>query len=287
MSSNTNSNNNSSSTSTPSVMSDWTTIPDAQLNWDNNNMEEHKKIQEAEEHKHWEEKEHHKAEEAEQRCKAEEARACAAAEEKQKCKEATVKDQFHNPKCLRCAKNNLPCEVVMGMKKRLACMGCTKLKEKCKKKKRVRKSIMADDKVVVEGWKMRQPEAGGNDMVAEAIRELTRELTGRLDMLTSGVLEELQGQSNMLKNLVKTQQNLSQKMSWHYTILEDMLGELEVFAANPGELLEEEDAVDEEDLEEERGELEGLGPIVNIEEEMEREQQGKSQDKGKGKERVE
>ncbi|KAG6328204.1 hypothetical protein ID866_10884 [Astraeus odoratus] len=80
----------------------------------------------------------------------------------------------------------------------------------------------------------------------------------------------------MLKNLVKTQQNLGQKMFQHYAILEDMLGELEVFAVNPGEPLEEEDAVDEEDLEEARGELEGLGPIVNIEEEMEREQQGKS-----------
>ncbi|KAG6327712.1 hypothetical protein ID866_11375 [Astraeus odoratus] len=76
-------------------------------------------------------------------------------------------------------------------------------------------------------------------------------------------------------------------MSWHYAILEDMLGELEVFATNLGEPLEEEDAVEEEDLEEARGELEGLGPIVNIEEEMEREQQGENQGKGKGKERAE
>ncbi|KAG6325688.1 hypothetical protein ID866_13402, partial [Astraeus odoratus] len=41
-------------------------------------------------------------------------------------------------------------------------------------------------------------------------------------------------------------------MSWHYAILEDMLGELEVFAANLGEPLEEEDMVEEEDLEEVR-----------------------------------
>ncbi|KAG6328012.1 hypothetical protein ID866_11078 [Astraeus odoratus] len=106
-------------------------------------------------------------------------------------------------------------------------------------------------------------------------------------MLTSGILEELQGQLNALENLVKTQQNIGQKMSQHYAVLEDMLGELEVFAANPGELLEEEDMVDEEDLEEVRGELEGLGPIVNIAEEMEEEQQRENQDKGKGKERAE
>ncbi|KAG6326922.1 hypothetical protein ID866_12168 [Astraeus odoratus] len=104
MSSNTNSNNNSSSTSTPSVTSDWTTVPDAQLNWNNNNMEEvatakfqgrcqHKKIWEAEECKCWEEEECCKAEEADQRCKAEEARACAATEEKQKHEEAVVKEQ--------------------------------------------------------------------------------------------------------------------------------------------------------------------------------------------------
>ncbi|KAG6326693.1 hypothetical protein ID866_12396 [Astraeus odoratus] len=162
-----------------------------------------------------------------------------------------------------------------------------KLKEKCEKKKRARKSTMADNEVVVEGQKTGQPEAGGSDAVAEAICELTRELTGQLDTLTSGVLKELQGQSNMLENLVKTQQNIGQKMSWHHAVLEDMLGELEVFAANPGEPLEEEDTVEEEDLEEARGELEGLGPIVNIEEEMEGEQQGENQDKGKGKERAE
>ncbi|KAG6328262.1 hypothetical protein ID866_10827 [Astraeus odoratus] len=295
MSSNTNSNNNSSSTSALSIASDWTTVPNAQLNWDNNDTEETtatkfqekcqcKKVQE--------EEEHCKAEEAEQRHKAEEARACAATEEKQKS---------------------------TGVKKRSVCIGCAKLKEKCEKK-RARKSTMADDEVVVEGWKMGQLEAGGNDAVAEAIHELTRELTGqldmltsgtgqpeargndavaeaiheltreltsRLDMLTSGILEELQGQLNALENLIKSQQNLSWKMSWHYTILEDMLGELEVFATNPGEPLEEEDMVEEEDLEEARGELEGLGPIVNIEEEMEREQQGENQDTGKGKERAE
>ncbi|KAG6326032.1 hypothetical protein ID866_13057, partial [Astraeus odoratus] len=306
MSSNTNSNNNSSSISTPSITSDWTTVPDAQLNWDDNNMEEtaavkfqekcqHKKVWEEEERKHREEEERHKAEEAKQRRKAEEARAHTAAEEKQKCEEAAAKERaaaeaqkkqqqaesevgpggswFHNPKCLRCAKNDLPCKVAMGVKKRSVCIGCTKLKEKCewpaveigggsskqvmsprggKKKKRVRKSTMADDEVVAEGWKTGQLEAGGNDAVAEAICELTRELTSRLDMLTSGILEELQGQSNMLENLIKTQQNISQKMSQHYAVLEDMLGELEVFAANPGEPLEEEDAVEEEDLEEAR-----------------------------------
>ncbi|KAG6327713.1 hypothetical protein ID866_11376 [Astraeus odoratus] len=63
---------------------------------------------------------------------------------------------------------------------------------------------MVDDEVVVEGQKMGQPEARGSDVVAEAIGELTRELTGRLDMLTSGVLKELQGQSNVLENLIKT-----------------------------------------------------------------------------------
>ncbi|KAG6326389.1 hypothetical protein ID866_12699 [Astraeus odoratus] len=194
------------------------------------------------------------------------------------------------------------------MKKRSACIGCMKLKEKCEwpaveigggsskqvmlpqggeKKKRARKSTVADEEVVVEGWEAGQPEARGNDVVAEAIRELTRELTSRLDTLTSGVLEELQGQLNVLENLVKTQQNIGQKMSRHYAILEDMLGELEVFAANLGEPLEEEDVVEEKDLEEARGELEGLGPIVNIEEEMEREQQGENQDKGKEKEREE
>ncbi|KAG6328353.1 hypothetical protein ID866_10735 [Astraeus odoratus] len=163
MSSNTNLNNNSSSTSTPSIMSDWTTIPNAQLNWDNNDMEEVaaakfqercwcKKIWEVEEYKCWEEEELHKAEE---RHKAEEeARACAATEEKKKHEEAAAKEQaatevqkkqqqaesevgpgrswLHNPKCLRCAKNDLPCKVAMGMKKRSACVGCTKLKEKCK-----------------------------------------------------------------------------------------------------------------------------------------------------------
>ncbi|KAG6326463.1 hypothetical protein ID866_12626, partial [Astraeus odoratus] len=97
---------------------------------------------------------------------------------------------------------------------------------------------------------MGQPEARGSNTVAEAICELMRELTGQLDTLTNGVLKELQGQLNMLENLVKTQQNLSWKMSQHYAILEDMLGELEVFAANPGEPLEEEDMVEEEDLEE-------------------------------------
>ncbi|KAG6327097.1 hypothetical protein ID866_11993 [Astraeus odoratus] len=289
MSSNTNLNNNSSNTSTLSVTSDWTTVPDAQLNWDNNDMEETatmkfqdkcqcKKVWEEEECKCWEEEECHKAEEAEQRHKAEEARACAAIEEKHKCKEAVAKE---------CAKNNLPCEVVTGMKKRSACMGCMKLKEKCEKKKRVRKSTMADDEVVVEGQKMGQPEARGSNTVAEAICELMRELTSQLDMLTSGILKELQGQSNMLENLIKTQQNLGQKMSQYYAVLEDMLGELEVFATNLGELLEEEDMVDKEDLEEVRGKLEGLSPIVNIEEEMEGEQQGENQDKGKGKERAE
>ncbi|KAG6328856.1 hypothetical protein ID866_10234 [Astraeus odoratus] len=76
-------------------------------------------------------------------------------------------------------------------------------------------------------------------------------------------------------------------MTWHYSVLEDMLGELEVFATNLGELLEEEDAVEEEDLEEVRGKLEGLDPIVNIKQEMGEEQQRENQDKGKGKERVE
>ncbi|KAG6326753.1 hypothetical protein ID866_12336 [Astraeus odoratus] len=322
MFSNTNLNNNSSSTSALSIVSDWTTVHDAQLNWDNNDMEETatvkfqekcwcKKAWEEEECKCQEEEEHCKAVEAEQRCKAEEeARACTATEEKQKHEEAAVKEQgaAEAQKKQQCAKNNLPCKVVMGVKKRLACVGCAKLKEKCKwpaveiagggskqvtslqggkKKKRVRKSTMVDDKVVVEGWKTGQPEAGGSDMVAEAICELTRELTGQLDRLTSGILKELQGQSNMLENLIKTQQNIGWKMSWHYTILGDMLGELEVFAANLGELLEEEDMVEEEDLEEARGELEGLGPIVNLEQEMEGEQPGENQDKGKGKERVE
>ncbi|KAG6328306.1 hypothetical protein ID866_10783 [Astraeus odoratus] len=305
MSSNTNSNNNFSSTSAPSITSDWTTIPDAQLNWDDNDMEETaamkfqekcqcKKAQEEEECKCWEEEECHKAVEAEQRCKVEEeARACTAAEEKKKHEEAVAKE---------CAKNDLPCEVVMGVKKRLVCVGCTKLKEKCewpaveiagggskqvtllwggKKKKRARKSTVVDDEVVVEGWKMGQLEAGGNDAVAEAICKLTRELTGQLDMLTSGVLEELQGQLNALENLIKTQQNIGQKMTQHYSILEDMLGELEVFATNPGEPLEEDDMVDKEDLEEVRGELEGLGPIVNIEEEMEGDQQGERERKGR------
>ncbi|KAG6330513.1 hypothetical protein ID866_8577 [Astraeus odoratus] len=321
MSSNTNLNNNSSSTSALSIASDWTTIPNAQLNWDNNDMEEtatikfqekcqHKKAWEEEEHKCQKEEEHRKAVEAEQRCKAEEeARAHTATEEKKKHEEAAAKEsQFHNPKCLRCTKNNLPCEVATGMKKRLTYVGCTKLKEKCKwpvveigggsskqvmslqggkKKKRARKSTMVDDKVVAEGQKMRQLEAGGSNAAVEAICELTRELTGQLDMLTSGILKELQGQLNVLENLVTTQQNINQKMSQHYAVLEDMLGELEVFAANPGEPLEEEDMVDEDDLEEARGELEGLGPIVNIEEEMEGEQQGENQDKGKGKEWVE
>ncbi|KAG6326108.1 hypothetical protein ID866_12981, partial [Astraeus odoratus] len=204
---------------------------------------QHKKVWEEEEHKCQEEEERHKAEEAKQRHKAEEARACTVTEEKQKHKEAAVKE---------CTKNDLPCEVAMGVKKRSACMGCTKLKEKCEKKKRARKSTMVDDEVVVEGRKMGQLEARGSDAVAEAIHELTRELTSRLDMLTSGILEELQGQSNMLENLVKTQQNISRKMSQHYAILEDMLGELEVFATNPGEPLEEEDVVEEEDLEEVR-----------------------------------
>ncbi|KAG6326635.1 hypothetical protein ID866_12454, partial [Astraeus odoratus] len=256
-----------------------------------------KKAQEEEECKHWEEEEHHKAEE---RCKAEGgARAHTATEEKKKCEEAVVKE---------CTKNNLPCKVVMGLKKRSACMGCMKLKEKCKwpvveiggsgskqvtslqrgeKKKRVRKSTMVDDRVVVEGQEMGQLEARGSSMVAEVIHELTRELTGWLDMLTDHILKELQGQSDALENLIKTQQNIGWKMTWHYAVLEDMLGELEVFATNPGELLEEEDAVEEEELEEARGELEGLGPIVNLEEEMEGEQQGENQDKEKGKERVE
>ncbi|KAG6328044.1 hypothetical protein ID866_11045 [Astraeus odoratus] len=199
MSSNNNSNNNSSSTSTPSVMSDWMTIPDAQLNWDNNDTDETattkfqercqcKKAQEEEQYKCQEEEDHCKAAEAEQRCKAEEeARACTATEEK---------------------------------------------KKYC-------------------------------------------------------VLKELQGQSDALDSLVKTQQLIGWKMTQHYTILEDTLGELEVFTANPGELPKEEDMVEEEDLEEVRGELEGLGPIVDMEEEMEGEQQGENQDKGKGKERVE
>ncbi|KAG6328472.1 hypothetical protein ID866_10617 [Astraeus odoratus] len=261
MSSNNNSNNNSGSASTPSIMSDWMTIPDAQLNWDDNNMDK------------------------------------------------TTATKFQE----RCAKNDLPCKVATGIKKRSACMGCMKLKEKCEwpaveivgggskqvtslqggeKKKRARKSTMADDEVVVEGWKKGQPEAGGSDIVAEAICKLMRELTGRLDMLTDCVLEELQGQLDTLESLIKTQQLIGQKMTWHYNVLEDMLhynvledmlGELEIFAANPGEPPEEEDMVDEEDLEEARGELEGLGPIVDMEQEME----GENQDKGKGKGRVE
>ncbi|KAG6327422.1 hypothetical protein ID866_11668 [Astraeus odoratus] len=187
-------------------------------------------------------------------------------------------------------------------------MGCTKLKEKCKwpaveiagggskqvmlpwggeKKKRVRKLTVADNKVVVEGWEMGQLEARGSNAVAEAIHELTRELTSQLDALMDHVLEELQGQSDVLESLIKTQQNIAQKMTQHYSILEDMLGELEVFAANLGELPEEKDTVEEEDLEEARGELEGLGPIVDMEQEMEEEQQGENQDKGKGKERAE
>ncbi|KAG6332821.1 hypothetical protein ID866_6265 [Astraeus odoratus] len=67
-------------------------------------------------------------------------------------------------------------------------------------------------------------------------------------------------------------------MSWHYAILEDVLGELEVFTTNLGKPLEEEDKV-EEDLEEVRGELEGLDSIVDIEQEMEGEQQGENQDR--------
>ncbi|KAG6329759.1 hypothetical protein ID866_9330 [Astraeus odoratus] len=268
----------------------------AQLNWDDNNTDETattkfqercqcKKIQEEEGYKHWKVEECCKAEEAEQRHKAEEeARAHTAIDEKKKCKEAVTKE---------CIKNDLPCEVVTGVKKRSACMGCTKLKEKCKwpaveivggsskqvmspwggkKKKRVRKSTMVDEEVVVEGQKMGQSEARGSDMVAEAICKLTRKLTGQLDMLTNGVLEELQGQLNVLENLVKTQKNISQKMSWHYVVLEDMLEELEMFATKLDEPLEEEDAVEEEDLEEVRGELEELGPIVNLEQEMEEEQ---------------
>ncbi|KAG6327416.1 hypothetical protein ID866_11674 [Astraeus odoratus] len=95
MSSNTNLNNNSSSTSAPSIVSDWTTVPDAQLNWDNNDTEEiaATKFQERCQHKKIQEEEHHKAEEAEQRHKAEEARAHAATEEKQKCEEAVVKER--------------------------------------------------------------------------------------------------------------------------------------------------------------------------------------------------
>ncbi|KAG6330308.1 hypothetical protein ID866_8780 [Astraeus odoratus] len=206
MSSNTNSNNNYSSASTPSIASDWMTIPDAQLNWNNNDIDETaavkfqekcqcKKAQKEEECKHWEEKEHHKAAEAEQRCKIEEeARACAAVEEKKNVRRLQQR--------------------MMSLKKRSACMGCMKLKEKCEwpvveivrggskqvtllwggeKKKRVRKSTMVDDKVVVEGQGMGQPEAGESDVVAEAIYH---------------ILEELQGQLDVLENLVKTQQNI-------------------------------------------------------------------------------
>ncbi|KAG6325890.1 hypothetical protein ID866_13199, partial [Astraeus odoratus] len=265
MSSNTNSNNNSNSASILSITSDWMTVPDAQLNWDDNDMDETaamkfqekcwcKKAQEEEECKHLEEEDHHKAEE---RHKAEEeARACAATEEKKKCEEAAVKE---------CTKNNLPCKVVMGLKKRSACMGCTKLKEKCEwpvveiagggskqvtllqggeKKKRARKSTMVDDRVVVEGWEMGQLKARGSGAMAEAICKLMRELTGQLDMFTDCILKELQGQSDALESLVKTQQNIGWNMTWHYSILEDMLGELEVFAANPGEPPEEEDMVE-------------------------------------------
>ncbi|KAG6329329.1 hypothetical protein ID866_9760 [Astraeus odoratus] len=105
-------------------------------------------------------------------------------------------------------------------------------------------------------------------------------------MFTDCILEELQGQSDMLESLIKTQQNIGQKMTQHHSVLEDMLGELEVFATNLGEPPEEEDVVEEE-LEEMRGELEGLGPIVDMEQEMEGEKQGENQDKGKGKERAE
>ncbi|KAG6327424.1 hypothetical protein ID866_11665 [Astraeus odoratus] len=101
-----------------------------------------------------------------------------------------------------------------------------------KKKKRVRKSTVMDDEVVVEGQKTGQPETRGSNVVAEAIHKLMRELTGWLDTFTDHVLEELQGQSDVLQNLIKTQQNISWKMTWHYSILEDMLGELEVFATN-------------------------------------------------------
>ncbi|KAG6328983.1 hypothetical protein ID866_10106 [Astraeus odoratus] len=320
MSSNTNLNNNSGSASAPSITSDWMTIPNAQLNWDDNDMDKTttakfqercqcKKAWEAEEHKYQEEEEHCKAEEVEQRCKSEEeARACTSTEEKKRCEEAVAKEQGATEVQKKCAKNDLPSEVATGMKKRSTCMGCTKLKEKCKwpaveiagggskqvmlpwggkKKKRVRKSTMVDDEVVVEGQETGQSEARGSGTVAEAIHKLMRELTGWLDAFTDHVLKELQGQLDMLESLIKTQQNISQKVTQHYSILEDMLGELEVFATNPGEPPEEEDMVEEEDLEEVRGELEGLGPIVNMEEEMEEEQQGENQDKGKGKERAE
>ncbi|KAG6329521.1 hypothetical protein ID866_9568 [Astraeus odoratus] len=204
MSSNNNFNNNSGSTSTPSIASDWMTIPDAQLNWDDNDMD----------------------------------------------KIAATKFQESNGH-----------EEEVEESKEINCGG--------------------------QQGGSRGLEARGSDVVAEAICELTRELTSQLDMLTNGVLKELQGQSDTLESLVKTQQNISWKMTQHYSVLEDMLGELEVFAANLGEPLEEEDTVEEEDLEEVRGELEGLGPIVDMEQEMEGEQQGENQDKGKGKERAE
>ncbi|KAG6328758.1 hypothetical protein ID866_10331 [Astraeus odoratus] len=230
MSSNTNLNNNSGSASILSIVSDWMTIPDAQLNWDDNDMDEI----------------------------------------------ATAKFQESNGH-----EEEPAVEIVGGSSKQVT------LPWGGKKKKRVRKLTMADDKVVVEGQEMGQLEARGSDTVAEAICKLLRELTGQLDTLTSHILKELQGQMDVLESLVKTQQLISQKMTWHYAILEDMLGELEVFATNPGEPPEEEDMVEEEELEEARGKLEGLGSIVDMEQEMEGEQQGKNQDKGKGKERVE
>ncbi|KAG6329963.1 hypothetical protein ID866_9126 [Astraeus odoratus] len=75
---------------------------------------------------------------------------------------------------------------------------------------------MADDKVVLAGWKTGQPEARGSNVVAEAICELMRELTNQLDTSTSHALEELQGQLDVLESLIKTQQLIGQKMTWQF-----------------------------------------------------------------------
>ncbi|KAG6326443.1 hypothetical protein ID866_12646, partial [Astraeus odoratus] len=206
-------------------------------------------IQRAEKaHREAEEQERkHQAEEAEKCWKEEEARPAAAeARKRQRAdSEAQVSgSQVSTSACIRCARLKLTCVIPAGVKKRLACRLCAKVKERCKwpevemtvsragmsprggeHKKQVKKVANEDDDdkvVILSGWKTKRQ--GGS----ESLEEVTDCQWGELIQAVSTRMDVANGH---LERIASTAQSNGRKMQWHFLLMKGLVGQQQVLVS--------------------------------------------------------
>ncbi|KAF9230929.1 hypothetical protein BU15DRAFT_83014 [Melanogaster broomeanus] len=179
-----------------------------------------KKCQEDEEKRLQEEEEKRRREEAE-RCQREEEEKCRREEEEaelrkreeeqskreeaqRKAAEANKKRQrdkgeagpsavpVAEPWCIHCAGAGVTCEFINnGNKGRTACKRCAGMREKCEKKKRVRKAkVQKDDEVEIVGERMAR--AGPSRVSLDQLVAAIEELSGRMGELAQAQRESTQ-----------------------------------------------------------------------------------------------